>query len=49
MIAAEERAALRTLLRALRLLPADLDWHATVWSPRVSAPPATLSRRCVTG
>ena len=44
MIAAEERAALRTLLRALRLLPPDLDWHATVWSPRVSAPPATLSR-----
>jgi glycosyltransferase involved in cell wall biosynthesis len=44
MIATEERAALRTLLRALRLLPAELDWHATVWSPRVSAPPATLAR-----
>src|ERR1700677_4909648 len=44
MIAAEERAALRTLLRALRLLPADSDWHATVWSPRVAAAPATLSR-----
>src|ERR1700743_3771356 len=44
MIAAEERAALRTLLRALRLLPPDLNWHATVWSPRVSAAPATLSR-----
>ena len=44
MIATEERAALRTLLRALRLLPADLEWHATVWSPRAAAPPATLAR-----
>jgi len=44
MIASEERAALRTLLRALRLLPTDLEWHATVWSPRISTPPATLSR-----
>jgi hypothetical protein len=44
MIAGEERAALRTFLRALRLLGPDLQWHATVWSPRVSAPPATLSR-----
>jgi glycosyltransferase involved in cell wall biosynthesis len=44
MIATEERAALRTLLRALRLLPAELEWHATVWSPRASSPPATLAR-----
>jgi glycosyltransferase involved in cell wall biosynthesis len=44
MIATEERAAVRTLMRALRLLPADLTWRATVWSPRVSAPPATLAR-----
>jgi glycosyltransferase involved in cell wall biosynthesis len=45
MIAAEERAALRTFLRALRALPDDLEWHATVWSPRPTAPPAALSRR----
>jgi glycosyltransferase involved in cell wall biosynthesis len=44
MIAVEERAAQRTLLRALRLLPAELAWHATVWSPRASAPAATLAR-----
>jgi glycosyltransferase involved in cell wall biosynthesis len=44
MIADEERAALRTLLRALRLLPTESDWHATVWSPRVTSPPATLAR-----
>jgi predicted metal-dependent phosphoesterase TrpH/glycosyltransferase involved in cell wall biosynthesis len=29
---AEEKGALRTFLRALRRLPADLDWTATVWS-----------------
>jgi predicted metal-dependent phosphoesterase TrpH/glycosyltransferase involved in cell wall biosynthesis len=28
----EERAALRTFLRALRRLPRELPWHATVWS-----------------
>jgi len=44
MIATEERAALRTFLRALRTLPADLPWHATVWSRRPTAPPATLGR-----
>lgn len=42
LIATEERAALRTLLRALRMLPSDLAWHATVWSRRAAAPPATL-------
>jgi glycosyltransferase involved in cell wall biosynthesis len=44
MIATEERAALRTFLRALRALPAELAWHATVWSWRPTAPPATLGR-----
>jgi len=42
--AAEERSALRVFLRALRALPAELGWRATVWSPRPLAPPATLSR-----
>jgi glycosyltransferase involved in cell wall biosynthesis len=42
--AGEERAALRLFLRALRALPRELEWHATVWSPRPLAPPATLSR-----
>ena len=42
--AAEERAALRLFLRALRALPTDAAWRATVWSPRPLAPPATLSR-----
>ncbi|MHB1571183.1 MAG: PHP-associated domain-containing protein, partial [Solirubrobacteraceae bacterium] len=32
-----------TLLRALRALPPQLDWHATVWSPRPATPPATVS------
>ena len=45
MCASEERAALRTFLRALRVLPDELDWHATVFSPRPVAPPATLNRR----
>ena len=44
MIATEERAALRTFIRALRALPADVSWHATVWSRRPTAPPATLGR-----
>ena len=42
--AGEERAALRLFIRALRSLPADAEWRATVWSPRPLAPPATLSR-----
>ncbi len=45
MIAAEERAALRVFLRALKLLPDGLDWHATVFSRRALATPATLERR----
>ncbi len=44
MIATEERAALRLFLRALRALPPEPLWHATVWYPRPTAPPATLSR-----
>ncbi len=44
MIATEERAAVRTFLRALRSLPAEPGWHATVWYPRPTAPPATLTR-----
>jgi glycosyltransferase involved in cell wall biosynthesis len=42
--ATEERAALRVFLRALRELPAELPWRATVWSDRPLAVPATLSR-----
>jgi glycosyltransferase involved in cell wall biosynthesis len=44
MIAREERAALRTFLRALRLIPSEIDWRATVWSARPLAAPATLGR-----
>jgi glycosyltransferase involved in cell wall biosynthesis len=44
VIATEERAALRLVLRALRSVPADPDWHATVWSARALGPPATLGR-----
>jgi predicted metal-dependent phosphoesterase TrpH/glycosyltransferase involved in cell wall biosynthesis len=44
-VAEEERAALRTFLRALRLLPADARWHATIWSSRPLATPAALGGR----
>jgi glycosyltransferase involved in cell wall biosynthesis len=40
--AGEERAALRLFLRALRMLPPDVPWHATVWSDRRLAIPATV-------
>jgi glycosyltransferase involved in cell wall biosynthesis len=42
----EERGALRLFLRALRRLPSELDWRATIWlrDPTAGAPPA-LSRR----
>jgi predicted metal-dependent phosphoesterase TrpH/glycosyltransferase involved in cell wall biosynthesis len=43
--AEEERAALRTFLRALRLLPADASWRATIWSSRPLATPAALGGR----
>jgi glycosyltransferase involved in cell wall biosynthesis len=44
MVADEERAALRGFLRALRSIPAELPWRATVFSSRPLAAPATLSR-----
>jgi glycosyltransferase involved in cell wall biosynthesis len=44
--AEEERGALRLFLRALRRLPATLDWRATIWlRDPASAPAVTLSRR----
>jgi glycosyltransferase involved in cell wall biosynthesis len=43
---AEERGALRLFLRALRRLPTELDWRATIWFHDPGAAPApTLSRR----
>jgi hypothetical protein len=45
MLVLEERSALRLFLRALRTLPEELEWHATVFWPRPTAPPATLNRR----
>ena len=36
--AGEERAALRLFLRALRRLPAELDWEATVFAPGGAVP-----------
>jgi predicted metal-dependent phosphoesterase TrpH/glycosyltransferase involved in cell wall biosynthesis len=44
LIAGEERGAARIFLRALRAMPADRPWHATVWSARPMAGSATLSR-----
>jgi predicted metal-dependent phosphoesterase TrpH/glycosyltransferase involved in cell wall biosynthesis len=41
----EERGALRLFLRALRRLPPDLDWEATVWTPSPSATPLRIARR----
>jgi glycosyltransferase involved in cell wall biosynthesis len=38
----EERAALRLFLRALRRLPLELPWHATVWS-RLHGPEPTVA------
>jgi glycosyltransferase involved in cell wall biosynthesis len=41
----EERTALRAILRALRGLPDELDWHATVWaSSGVTLPAAIVGR-----
>jgi predicted metal-dependent phosphoesterase TrpH/glycosyltransferase involved in cell wall biosynthesis len=43
---AEERGALRLFIRALRRLPRDLDWRATIWQHDPAAAPApALSRR----
>jgi glycosyltransferase involved in cell wall biosynthesis len=41
----EERGALRLFLRALRRLPSDLDWQATIYSPTGAAPVAALRSR----
>lgn len=42
----EERGALRLFLRALRHLPDELDWRATIWMRDPAAAPApALSRR----
>jgi predicted metal-dependent phosphoesterase TrpH/glycosyltransferase involved in cell wall biosynthesis len=44
--AEEERGALRLFLRALRRLPPELDWRATIWlRDPASAPAVSLSRR----
>jgi glycosyltransferase involved in cell wall biosynthesis len=44
--AEEERGALRLLLRALRRLPIELDWRATIWLRDPAAAPAvSLPRR----
>ena len=44
----EERAALRLFLRALRRLPEELDWEATVFSPTGAAPDRRARSRCAT-
>src|SRR5207248_11080402 len=41
----EDRAGLRTFLRALRALPPELEWRATIWSRGPLALPATLGGR----
>ena len=44
--AEEERGALRLFLRALRRLPVELEWRATIWlRDPASAPTISLSRR----
>ena len=42
LIADEDRAAVRTFVRALRRMPLDVDWRATVWSRRVTQGPGPL-------
>jgi predicted metal-dependent phosphoesterase TrpH len=42
LISDEERPAVRTFLRALRRLPLEAAWHATVWSPSGLQPPGVL-------
>jgi len=41
----EERGALRLFLRALRLLPLELDWRATLFVPSGAAPTSALRSR----
>ena len=45
--AEEERAALRIFLRALRKLPPELPWHATVWSRLPGTEPAAPLARAI--
>ncbi len=40
----EERGALRLFLRALRRLPADLEWEATVWTRSPADTPLRIAR-----
>jgi predicted metal-dependent phosphoesterase TrpH len=42
-VATEERAALRLFLRALRRVPVEQPWRATIWSPRPADAPARLA------
>jgi predicted metal-dependent phosphoesterase TrpH/glycosyltransferase involved in cell wall biosynthesis len=42
--AEEERAALRLFLRALRRLPDEPAWRATIWSPRADEVPPRIAR-----
>jgi glycosyltransferase involved in cell wall biosynthesis len=44
-VATEERGALRLFLRALRKLPADLDWEGVIWFDGPTDPMARVSRR----
>ena len=41
----EERQAQRLFLRALRQLPPELDWRATIYTPAAGARPSTLRSR----
>ena len=43
----EERAALRMFLRALRRLPADLPWQATIWARSPAALPSMPLSRAI--
>ncbi|HEX8054160.1 MAG TPA: glycosyltransferase [Thermoleophilaceae bacterium] len=45
--AEEERGALRLFLRALRRIPPELPWHATVWSRSADAVPAVPLPRSI--
>ena len=45
--AEEERGALRLFLRALRRLPPELPWHATVWSRADDGVPAVPLPRAI--
>jgi glycosyltransferase involved in cell wall biosynthesis len=44
LVADEDRGALRAFLRALRRLPLEPAWHATVFSPRATQPTGPLRR-----